>query len=1524
MRCNHSQAHKNGSKRVPYGARIGLGVGATVLTAALVSSFAFSGAPATQSFAFVNDNSIEEAVGDTPVIKGTLEHSKSSDGSEPKPGEDFTYTGKFTFNVPEGAPNRIRFSVTQDSQAPFKSAPQLADLKFPSGNVVGVKQDNNDPNTWVYTIENVTQGGTATFVKQATLSAEAGPGTIISGSANFAMTPTGDTQLQNLDQKLIWDAGQCSGVAYFKYRVPEGKLGAWLTDIKFADYSDSQDAVLDPLPANAAALADPKMEKRNGFRVSSPGTTDGAFTNEYLTEAVTRNDDSTKPLFGTDPKLANGRFLDSINWPYNPETWTGKQWIKSGTVFEIRRGFKLANCLPVRVSTSPNPKRDIIGVQISQGRKLPTNDQTAIDVFRLPGGKNIDENSWCDDIYFMDMQPPGTFIYGSPRIGSINIKDPQHGMKTVAFPDRTVQGGIAMGRQYPGWLYYVPQSNMRGLKRFNVQTGRTETVRVTNPRALGYDVTTQPSAFSPDGSFWLARTNDTETRLYRYEFNEDGTVATVYPGAIIMNQTDIRGAYVNDFAFMSNGDFLATFGSSSKAITYVFTAEQVKKNERLYPSQGKKYGTYTNGGYIYGSAFGSDGQLYVSKGTSTATRPNVYIEPESGNRETYMKPFSYSPAAATGILDLTSCSFGGQQPGPTGVKVQKSAVDPVTGTLAPAGEAAKNPVMIGADGTATLKYVVTATNVGDEPITPQNITDTFTAPKGFTVKSVSATVLGGDRLPNVSGSPFTLPVGELAPGGTKAFAITIRVKADSLQAANNATAQVCKNDGNGTPGTGFFNQVAMPEDADGTENNDACIPFTGQPTAHLKLVKQIVNQNGDVINSPVLDDLGHFMLGASGFNPETGSPLAGVSGQAKGNAGVAADEDVVPGNYKLVETIAEPGALNGYYQSGNWDCVGGRMLDGNTVNVPKNGSVTCTIKNTRTPKFHIQKLANTPAEGLNNPHVGEPVVLKNGKGELVYRLEVVNDSNFTGRTGIVRDRFQAPNGLLFDESSVAKVTFSGDGQRFGGKDTYTKAELDQGAVLAESIRGMAPNAKATFTITIPVMADSRQVLGKPVTRFQQHEDALSQCATESATVNRQKVNLAKPNDDAAVNNASLDHENTLYAENDNVWYRDNFACIPVVENKWKVEKFAQYDPAVEGADPANNGGDGFVKTPGSTGTGVVLEPSGEGQLSATVKYRVRVVNRGKLEAVVPEVTDTITLPQGFEITAAKFGRDLDSLAPVKAGGNTVTFTIPASTDKVAGGAHRDYLVEVTGQISATEAAKLNWTESDSAATAAGECLTEGAGRPGTGFFNRVSIDGDDGTDGNNDACTPIKPRTGILLVEKTDAAGARLSGAKFALYQAADASSKPLTMGDLVKADLDPLTAKNAGRFAPDSLSTEDGDDTYHGRFVTPDLNVGTVYFLVETKSPTKDFSLLPEPFVFQVDASGNVVALNAKTAQPIGSADDGTFFTAGAKVSVHDPRTGELPKAGGNGRMPLAVGGTLLVLVSALGMTRILRVRRS
>lgn len=273
--------------------------------------------------------------------------------------------------------------------------------------------------------------------------------------------------------------------------------------------------------------------------------------------------------------------------------------------------------------------------------------------------------------------------------------------------------------------------------------------------------------------------------------------------------------------------------------------------------------------------------------------------------------------------------------------------------------------------------------------------------------------------------------------------------------------------------------------------------------------------------------------------------------------------------------------------------------------------------------------------------------------------------------------------------------------------------------------------------------------------------------------------------------------------------------------------------------------------PGGTGTPVKVNPDG----TAEITYTVRVTNNMPGAGTHPEITDEITLPEGFELVGVTVsGEPLD---PVSA-----TFTIPAGAldpNEVV-----DYIVIVS--VRAPDLATIDWVT-------VGECATDGPGDPTAGgFFNLVRmIDDADGPE-NNHACVPASPPGFPIVVEKyganCDASGApcALAGAQFAVFDA-----------DPTQPGAEPLL---------DAISV----DETGVRFESTMLMVATDYWLVETKAPP-GFNLLAAPIKFTVTADGIVLASHLPPGANISVSDKDAFT-----LVVIDTSSGELPLSGGTG----------------------------
>ena len=115
----------------------------------------------------------------------------------------------------------------------------------------------------------------------------------------------------------------------------------------------------------------------------------------------------------------------------------------------------------------------------------------------------------------------------------------------------------------------------------------------------------------------------------------------------------------------------------------------------------------------------------------------------------------------------------------------------------------------------------------------------------------------------------------------------------------------------------------------GVGSSATCTITNTAQQPHLTLVKTVTNDNGGTAVPTA------WTLTATG-------PTTGISGPV-GNSAVT-NVPVRVGSY----TLAESGGPTGYL-AGAWSCTGGGALSGNTLTVPLNANITCTINNDDQP-----------------------------------------------------------------------------------------------------------------------------------------------------------------------------------------------------------------------------------------------------------------------------------------------------------------------------------------------------------------------------------------------------------------------------------------------------------------------------------------------------------------------------------------------------------------------------------------------
>ncbi|APT83782.1 hypothetical protein [Corynebacterium aquilae] len=1520
-----------------------------------------------QARAFIPATFPEAKVGMAPTATAELTHAPA----KPKPGDKVTYTGTYTVQSAEkgAAGYDIKIVITENANAPFDSV-DASKLSVNKGTVTGPTKDG-DTYTYVVKTNDITDFE-ATFTADATVKQDAGEGKLVMASSSITVTPTPPLSIgaETVSNQLVNSGDVCTGYGEHIAQVPLTKLGAWLADIKFA--YDPSKVTLDELPDAATLFANgDKADARNSIKIENvpedvlQAIKDGA---------VVKNDDSTPPWGPVDPTLAGLTFKDSINWKYDPALWTGEAWLQPTAKITVHRGYNYRSCKN-NIATDFDPNRlKAFGLQFDLGRAAVDVNETTTDTFVLPGERK--PIKWCEELYYTDQIKGGTPIV--TPVGQVKVVDGvvESSENNIASMTQSY-GGLGISEKVPEWVYYIKDTT---LMRVHLGDNVTETVGDTG----AYKPQLTSIAFDPTGTLWHMSPSG---QLYYWDNNEKGEpTGSAIKAAYVERPASFGGyttkGFVQDIGFLKDGSLVFGTGyrkgRSSTNVVYTVPSSDLKEGRT---SNLTEWGNYPLDNAILGIAFAPDGNLYASNGsTAINTSRNLY-KLEKGGAAVPVE-FGSNARASKGILGLTSCSFGPpdtEVPGPEGVQVQKSAFDPVTGGIAQPGETTANPVEIRPDGRVTVKYAVTVANIGAEAKDPGEIRDEFTAPTGFSIVDMSARKVGGDKVDFSADNPVFNP-GAIDGETAITYIVTVNLKADSVEAAATVNGE-CDTTGAGNPGGGFFNKVKMVDDADGDNNNDACVPITPLKKGHIKLIKKIVDQDGNDLSAPgaelpegfdLATELGKFQLTTQGFGVEDNAPLSGATGTA-GVDGVAVDQDVVPGRYELSEGFNGPKANDrDYYKSGDWECSEGAYdAENASVIVPENGQAVCTVTNTYvTPRVHVEKLATNPTD---NPHVGEAVNLKQAEGagkdapyvgELKYTIKVTNDTDGVANSSFITDSFTMPAGLKWQEGKDATVEFLTSGGNATIESTNLSYALQENPDapqvdkyiatvgesqftgelrLADAVKNLGPkgstSSTATFTITIPVQEDTTPA-GEDSTAFLEHQEQLGECTSETLGENSKVV--GEDQTKGAVNVIKLDKEYPGYTDVTDLPARDNVACIPVTKDfpaEWKVEKKAAT-------------GDGFTDSgDASVGAEVTMTrlPDGAGY-QAVATYQVVATNVGKTAAAAPAISDTPTLPAGFTLNEVTYAAENGEAVVVEDAKNGEPFAIPAgsSENKIDPKGTVSYTVTVTGTISLEAAAAAKWdaTYGDSIndkTPGLGECEVKGSGTPGTGFFNSVSIEGDEGEDGNNDSCVPVKPPASRVVVEKTDDTGInRLEGAEFVLYKAV-CSDGQCTKGEAVEGAnpmpkltegmLQELPASATDVYGADGQIVE-GADKLLGRAVTPELSVGQMYYIQETKSPGQtsedgpNYSLLPEPVLFKVSGAGKAIPVDG-LGDPVTAEEEGiynvsdSFYFGEGKISVHDPRVGELPKAGGMGHWTLAGGAMLLIMLSLFAMYRMPVTRR-
>ena len=342
-----------------------------------------------------------------------------------------------------------------------------------------------------------------------------------------------------------------------------------------------------------------------------------------------------------------------------------------------------------------------------------------------------------------------------------------------------------------------------------------------------------------------------------------------------------------------------------------------------------------------------------------------------------------------------------------------------------------------------------------------------------------------------------------------------------------------------------------------------------------------------------------------------------------------------------------------------------------------------------------------------------------------------------------------------------------------------------------------------------------------------------------------------------------------------------------------------------------------------------------GATSFNVDYKIVATNDGSLAANTGKLTDKPDFAKGLEIQSAKIAETqagLDSASNATATNGVYTLTDGV---ELAPGATKEYWIRFA-VVRNTAAAGYN--EANLA------CSINGNNElaPGKGLFNEVLAENGKDSDGtsNNKACGPTVPHDFVVIKAGTQNTGKTFADASNQYTGPNGVTLYPLSGAEFAIYNANPNTDANAT--VVKTLTQATATDGYY--WSVNDLNLDTMYWLVETKAPA-GHSLLPKPIAFTLTASrgnssGTTVELAddltdsakwAKSAVQSFSSEASSlpgpqgFLVAGtrkATIVVKDTEVGELPKAGSTGIYPY-IGAAAVLMTGAMVMTVVTTKRR-
>lgn len=1169
-------------------------------------------------------DTIEKSTGPGAEAEHSAEvtHTKVGKGAgahDPHPGESFYY--EYTFNLgrlPQepGVEAQTVVHFNADYQAPFTDPQNFTFAGTPKERIdLGpIKCESNHQCSLTVDTSHVNRGKSV-FLKfkfEAKVNENADPGSVIMGSGSIHTEYRPNITVKPGHPKYFEPDGVnlCEGTFHFEWQLT---AGAWLADIKFADGLGKGQLDINKQPLS-------ETDPRSYIRVLKPSSRAGRWDN--ITDEVLRNmkynpDDPTRPYNGDQDPIVrlhpNAKWLQSANWPIDVNTYTGKTWLPAGTKVTVAKHGRHLACL-AGTATDWQTNRPF---EASLSIARPVTDASASDqtVFTLPGERPkllpCQEKVWfADENYDGTGKHDSTSLYfgyldgvGKSSVVAENAvahgfdgKDGKRGAPVEV-------GSIAISEKMPQRVYYIAYSvgglKPTGLVYHDLETGKY--VAVDAPGEFGAsDVPTWGEVnnritigFDNRGYIWGLQGPDNElsatAEIYRINVFSDKPqwqhMATLKEGA---------GKYTpRDLVFDKEGNMLALTMGGVKFIGAIWkpngVLQRLPADElRARETTGKPSnisaawiggtalsadfkGKLGKGTQWNGLAWGPDGGLYAvqtfRKLYKLDYRPgepwrNDLEEPQPIKVTRDGKPVNWFYE-----VDLGSCNYGEPVVAPPDApkfQVQKSVVDPVTGTTVQPGKNSPHPTVVSEAGTATIDYYVTLTNSGTKAGAAPAVTDRLQLPQGFVAQRVTVTRTDNNSpaqqvRPNGQGT-FTMPRngGAMKPGELRMWKVSIDATAANPGAVNWTQASVCGEDARGAYGGGFFNKVSIPSDADGIENNHACIPTTPRGNARITLIKDIVDKAGHQLPARAADSQ-YFTLSAKQLGTER---VAAIEGTSPSSGQPAVDhQGIAPGRFQLDERSNNEAKTQDYH-FGTWLCAkaAGGVLDlgpANTITVANGDDVTCRVSNSPDQqRVHVLKRAADPASGAN-PHIGKPATKGNdGVYHFKYVIDVVNATDAAVDAGKVVEAFQVPAGMRWAQGVDAKVitpkredvTIDMDNRRaiaqgcdfvdYGSTlQQWCQRPASLGNLtLADGITGIPAHSKVSFTVDIPLQPDDSSA--GPTSAYDANAAKLEKCEPGSSPSGQ---NYAQPGF-GIPNRVTLAGEDETYSD---IARQDNLACIPV-------------------------------------------------------------------------------------------------------------------------------------------------------------------------------------------------------------------------------------------------------------------------------------------------------------------------------------------------------------------------------------------